>query len=131
VPEGIVNLYSERFFHRVKYVSDSSLRNPYAYLEQVFLSNEHRKVQLVLHPECWIGSRDMFSLADLVAEILRGVIVDGQMDLQEKPDCKALFPSGIPSRVLDQMADLLVDAAQAAQNGHFAHREECTDANCE
>jgi len=84
-PDGMVDMYSERLIQRAWYVSDSSLRNPYAHLRQAFLSGEHSKVQLLLHPECWLGSHEMIDLTDLLADILRSVLADSEIDWKEKP----------------------------------------------
>jgi len=111
-PDGLADMYSERFFYKAKYVSDSSLRNSYEYLIQIFLSGENRKVQLVLHPVCWLVSRPMVSTAELVGEIVRSLISDGQFDLQEKTDYLKTFPLGLPSKVLDQITALIVNCAE-------------------
>ena len=111
-PDGLADMYSEHFFFKAKYVSDSSLRNSYEYLMEIFLSEEHIKVQLVLHPICWLSSRPIVNTAELVGEIVRSLISDGQIDLREKIDYLKTFPLGLSSKVLDQITALIVDCSK-------------------
>jgi hypothetical protein len=121
-PHNMVDMYSERYFHHAKYVSDSSLRSPYSYLKEVFTSGRHSKIQLLLHPECWMGGQ-MNDLADLIGEILRSVIADGELDLREK----VRLPSGIPKQALDEIAALISAAVRTVQGKHREGRRAQTE----
>lgn len=109
-PDGLLDMYSERFFSQAKYVSDSSLRNSYEYLMQIFISGEFKVVQLVLHPVCWIASRPMNNVIEMLGEIVRSSISEGELDFREKIDYLNIFPSGLPSNCLNQIGDLFVNA---------------------
>ncbi|HUW96836.1 MAG TPA: hypothetical protein VMW58_13715 [Anaerolineae bacterium] len=121
-PDGMVDLYSQRYFQQIKYASDSSLRNSYEHLMQIFISGEHQKVQLVLHPECWVARREMHTLADMIGEILRSVTADAEAALREVPGYKDLLPSGMPPGMLDQIRILFVDAVRMAKNHRFGRQ---------
>jgi len=127
MPDGPVDMYAERFFRQAKYVSDSSLRNSYEYLRQVLVSGEYRKVQLLLHAECWLGSREMINLTDSLGEILRAIFADGKSDFKEKPDYRELLPEGIPLQMLDQIPALFEAAVHPLHNGGPSHRGEKTN----
>jgi hypothetical protein len=122
--DGLVDMYSECYFQKIKYVSDSSLRNSYEYLKQTFLSYRHNKVQLVLHLICWMGSHKMVNMTDLISEILRTIIADGEIDLLEKPDYRALLPAGMPLKMLDQIAALFIKAVKIAKNEYVLPQKE-------
>jgi hypothetical protein len=129
-PEGMVDMYSEHLFQQAKYISDSSLKNPYADLRHAFVSGKHGKVQLLLHAECWLGDHGLTNLTDLFADILRSILADADLDLKEKSVYTDLLPSGMPARMLDQVAALFVDAVRDARSGDTPRQSEEVENVC-
>jgi len=111
---GLLNLYSSYFFMTVRYYSDSNMR--YSVKEfQGFINDESNRVlHFLFHPFNWIvGGENMI---EILAKTWKYIIREKEQEMLTNRTWSR-FLDGIPSKVLDQFAGAVVEAAGSSVSG--------------
>lgn len=112
VVPGLVNVYGDRFFRAMTYLSDSIHKVSVVELEESLEQCESRELQLLLHPINWIagGSSGVEILIRSWIRVLR----DHERTLLENRAFVERFADGMPPQLVAEFERRLLDAAAAA-----------------
>jgi hypothetical protein len=108
---GLVNVYGDRFFRAMPYLSDSVHRVSVAELESALASETSSELQLLLHPVNWIagGSSGIEILIRGWTRVLR----DHERTLRQNRSFSPRFPDGLPPQLVAEFERELLAAAAA------------------
>jgi hypothetical protein len=109
---GLVNAYGERFFRRMAYLSDSTHRASVDVLQREIEEVDGSALQLLLHPVNWVAGGS--SGAEIVIRGWIRVLRDHERTLLENRTYSELFPSGMPTGILDSLEETLLAASERA-----------------
>lgn len=109
---GFVNVYGDRFFRAMPYLSDSIHRVSVDELEASLVHDESRELQLLLHPVNWIAGGA--SGAEILIRGWSRVLRDHERTLLENGAYVERFPNGMPPQLVAELEQRLLEAAASA-----------------